>query len=177
MLPSDVQRGFSASGSTTFAEFTDTVCTMLSCPDARLSLEFKLSTDPKTAKWYSLDSPDDWAHAIGRVRHKRAQQKTLGTRAQIPTGHIVNTLRAQATCDFNMPSDQMLGTFWIYPVVWPQYAQWVNSEHILNVPSHVTPMYPVGKQPGTFSMFGKMQSQCAQWANGEYIQNKFSDKT
>lgn len=81
MLPSDVQRGFSASGSTTFAEFTDTVCTMLSCPDARLSLEFKLSTDPKTAKWYSLDSPDDWAHAISRVRHKRAQQKTRSRRS------------------------------------------------------------------------------------------------
>ena len=32
-------------------------------------------------------------------------KETLGTRAQIPTGHIVNTLRAQATCDSNMPSD------------------------------------------------------------------------
>ena len=39
------------------------------------------------------------------------QNFTLGTRAQIPTGHIVNTLRAQATCDSNVPSDQMLGTF------------------------------------------------------------------
>ena len=38
-------------------------------------------------------------------------KETLGTRAQIPTGHIVNTLRAQATCNSNVPSDQMLGTF------------------------------------------------------------------
>ena len=36
---------------------------------------------------------------------------TLGTRAQIPTGHMVKTLRLQSTCDSNMPSDQMLSTF------------------------------------------------------------------
>jgi len=36
---------------------------------------------------------------------------TLGTRAQIPTGYMVKTLRAQSTCDSNMPSDQMLSTF------------------------------------------------------------------
>ena len=42
---------------------------------------------------------------------KASRLLTLGTRAQIPTGHIVNTLRAQATCDSNVPSDQMLGTF------------------------------------------------------------------
>ena len=36
---------------------------------------------------------------------------TLGTRAQIPTGHMVKTLRSQSTCDSNMPSDQMLSTF------------------------------------------------------------------
>jgi len=88
---------------------------------------------------------------------------TLGTGAQIPTRYMVKTLRAQSTCDSNVPSDQMLSTFWIYPVMWPQYAQWVHAEYILNVPSHVTPMYPVGKQSGTFWMFGKMQSQCAQW--------------
>jgi len=61
--------------------------------------------------------------------------------------------------------------------MWPRYAQWVHSEYILNVPSHVTPIYPVGKELGTFSMFGEMGSQCAQWANGEYIQNKFSNKS
>jgi len=32
----------------------------------------------------------------------------------------------------------------------PGYAQWAHTEYILNVPSHVTPMYPVGKQSGTF---------------------------
>ena len=37
--------------------------------------------------------------------HRFHQRLSLGTRAQIPTGHIVNTLRAQATCDSNMPSD------------------------------------------------------------------------
>jgi len=36
---------------------------------------------------------------------------TLGTRAQIPTGYMVKTLRAQSTCDSNVPSDQMLSTF------------------------------------------------------------------
>ena len=36
---------------------------------------------------------------------------TLGTRAQIPTGYMVKTLRLQSTCDSNMPSDQMLSTF------------------------------------------------------------------
>jgi len=30
---------------------------------------------------------------------------TLGTGAQIPTGYMVKTLRAQSTCDSNMPSD------------------------------------------------------------------------
>ena len=36
---------------------------------------------------------------------------TLGTRAQIPTGYMVKTLRSQSTCGSNMPSDQMLSTF------------------------------------------------------------------
>ena len=36
---------------------------------------------------------------------------TLGTRAQIPTGYMVKTLRSQSTCDSNMPSDEMLSTF------------------------------------------------------------------
>ena len=38
-------------------------------------------------------------------------EETLGTRAQIPTGYMVKTLRSQSTCDSNMPSDQMLSTF------------------------------------------------------------------
>ena len=36
---------------------------------------------------------------------------TLGTRAQIPTGYMVKTLRSQSTYDSNIPSDQMLSTF------------------------------------------------------------------
>ena len=47
--------------------------------------------------------------------------------------------------------------------MWPRYSQWAHTEYILNVPSHLTPMYPVAKQSGTFSMFGEMWSQCAQW--------------
>ena len=47
--------------------------------------------------------------------------------------------------------------------MWPRYAQWAHAEYILNVPSHLTPMYPVAKHSGTFSMFGEIQSQCAQW--------------
>ena len=34
--------------------------------------------------------------------------QTLGTRAQIPIGYMVKTLRSQSTFDSNMPSDQML---------------------------------------------------------------------
>ena len=40
-----------------------------------------------------------------------ARLYSLGTRAQIPTGYMVKTLRSQSTCDSNMPSDQMLSTF------------------------------------------------------------------
>ena len=58
--------------------------------------------------------------------------------------------------------DQMLSTFQIYPVMWPRYAQWVHAEYILNVPSHLTPMYPVGKQLGTFLIFTKIWLQYAQ---------------
>ena len=36
---------------------------------------------------------------------------SLGTRAQIPTGYMMKTLRAQSTYDSNVPSDQMLSTF------------------------------------------------------------------
>ena len=93
-----------------------------------------------------------------RPRHCRGQRNrmTLGTRAQIPTGYIVKILRAQSTCNSNMPSDQMLSTFWIYSAMYPRYAQWAHTEYILNVPSHLTPMYPVGKQLGTFSIFTKI---------------------
>ena len=45
-------------------------------------------------------------------RHTRIlRELTLGTRAQILTGHMVKTLRSQSTFDSNMPSDQMLSTF------------------------------------------------------------------
>ena len=38
-------------------------------------------------------------------------QLSLGTRAQIPTGYMVKTLRAQSTYDSNVPSDQILSIF------------------------------------------------------------------
>jgi len=96
---------------------------------------------------------------------------TLGTGAQIPTGYMVKTLRAQSTCDSNVPSDQMLSTFWIYPAMWPQYAQWVHAEYIFNVPSHVTPMYPEGKQMGTFWIFPKIWLRYTQWVKYGHILN------
>ena len=61
----------------------------------------------------------DWTHwvhkaldvcPIGRLL-VGLDLKTLGTRAQIPTGYMVKTLRSQSTFDSNMPSDQMLSTF------------------------------------------------------------------
>ena len=36
---------------------------------------------------------------------------SLGTGAQIPTGYMVKTLRAQSACDSIVPSNQMLSTF------------------------------------------------------------------
>ena len=48
---------------------------------------------------------------IQNVEPSFIAQVTLGTRAQIPTGYMVKTLRSQSTCDSNMPSDQMLSTF------------------------------------------------------------------
>ena len=78
------------------------------------------------------------------------QQWTLGTRAKIPSGYMVNTLRTQTTCVYNMPSDQMLNTFRMCSAMCPQYAQWPNVEYILNVHGHVSPMYPVVTELGTF---------------------------
>ena len=46
-----------------------------------------------------------------KKKRTRTKEETLGTRAQILTGHMVKTLRSQSTFDSNMPSDQMLSTF------------------------------------------------------------------
>ena len=48
---------------------------------------------------------------MGCFDWKAPNSVTLGTRAQIPTGYMVKTLRSQSTFDSNMPSDQMLSTF------------------------------------------------------------------
>ena len=42
---------------------------------------------------------------LGAERERMNDNLTLGTGAQIPTGYIVKTLRAQSTCDSNVPSD------------------------------------------------------------------------
>ena len=55
--------------------------------------------------------PPNRDYTRGSLLDNSSDPLSLGTRAQIPTGHILNTLRAQATCDSNVPSDQMLGTF------------------------------------------------------------------
>ena len=48
---------------------------------------------------------------MGCFDWKAPNSVTLGTRAQILTGHMVKTLRSQSTFDSNMPSDQILSTF------------------------------------------------------------------
>jgi len=40
---------------------------------------------------------------------------TLGTRTQIPTRHMLDTLGVQTTSDSNVPSGQKLGLFKMYP--------------------------------------------------------------
>ena len=52
---------------------------------------------------------------------------SLGTRAKIPTGYMVKKLRSRSTCDSNMPSNQMLSTFWMCPAIWLQCTQWANN--------------------------------------------------
>jgi hypothetical protein len=44
---------------------------------------------------------------------------TLGTRAHIPGGHIVNTLRAQTMCDHDVPTEICLITFKMSPAMGP----------------------------------------------------------
>ena len=59
-----------------------------------------------------LKDDGEWRQCLLEVSYMQTgEQLTLGTRAQIPTGHMVKTLRSQSTCDSNMPSDQMLSTF------------------------------------------------------------------
>ena len=52
-----------------------------------------------------------WGRCVNDAIRKFLQLQTLGTGAQIPTGYMVKTLRAQSTCDSNVPSDQMLSIF------------------------------------------------------------------
>ena len=49
--------------------------------------------------------------------YNRSTYISLGTRAKIPSGYILNTLRTQTTCVSNMPSDQMLNTFRMCPAM------------------------------------------------------------
>jgi len=73
----------------------------------RLSNEVaRLTTDLNHLALAWFDQEAEYQHMWGQV-----DMLTLGTGAQIPTGYMVKTLRAQSTCDSNMPSDQMLSTF------------------------------------------------------------------
>jgi hypothetical protein len=68
---------FPVSGNTAFDTITDAVYTSLSCMNVnrKPQLMFKLSTDTKSAPWENLTSADDWAHAISKVREKKARQR------------------------------------------------------------------------------------------------------
>jgi hypothetical protein len=55
-----------------------------------------------------------------------AKAITLGTRGQISSGYMLNTLWSQTTLDPNVPSDKKLGTLWMF--IW-----------------YLTPMYPLVK--------------------------------
>ena len=61
--------------------------------------------DPPTLAELSVMSLYSQAISIPFAQHIRSLTLTLGTRAQIPAGHMVKTLRSQSTCDSNMPSD------------------------------------------------------------------------
>ena len=66
---------FPVSDSTSLDAVTD--CVHESLPFMNVGhippLLFKLSTDPEDAPWEHLDSPDDWDHAVSRVRDKKAR--------------------------------------------------------------------------------------------------------
>jgi len=47
--------------------------------------------------------------------HWQPMQHSLGTRTQIPTRHMLDTLGVQTTSDSNVPSGQKLGLLKIYP--------------------------------------------------------------
>jgi len=54
----------------------------------------------------------------GRPRRSPEIQSTLvslGTRTQIPTRHMLDTLGVQTTSDSNVPSGQKLGLLKMYP--------------------------------------------------------------
>ena len=74
------------------------------------------------------------------------------------TGHIGVTCWLWSQCFHHVPSG--------YLGPCPQ------CEYILNVPSHLTPMYPVAKQLGTFSIFTKIWLQYAQWVKYGHIFNR-----
>ena len=50
-----------------------------------------------------------------RLVHDAPDQVTLGTRTQVPTRHMLDTLGVQTTSDSNVPSGQKLGLLKMYP--------------------------------------------------------------
>ena len=75
--PTDYSSRFPASESTSFDALTDAVYASLSSTNlhSRPWLIFKLSTNPKSAPWDQLNSPEDWGYAIRRVYIKKDQQR------------------------------------------------------------------------------------------------------
>jgi len=51
----------------------------------------------------------------GAIVVDRGTTLTLGTRTQIPTRHMLDTLGVQTTSDSNVPSGQKLGLLKMYP--------------------------------------------------------------
>jgi len=48
-------------------------------------------------------------------QEEKLEEKTLGTRTQIPARHMLDTLGVQTTSDSNVPSGQKLGLLKMYP--------------------------------------------------------------
>jgi len=74
------------------------------------------STCPVFAR---LDTPTPTGSACKGIpqtcRPQRHAPMTLGTRTQIPTRHMLDTLGVQTTSDSNVPSGQKLGLLKMYP--------------------------------------------------------------
>ena len=107
-----------------------------------------------------------------------------------PVGKNQIHSKCTQSCEFNVPSGQMLITFKMYPAMWLQCAQGIHGDHIYNVPINLITMCPVetwwshsqctqwwdhnvlsGHMLSSFKMYPVMGSQCPQWAHVESFHN------